>query len=241
LKKLPNKLQSYNEAFRIVEEIFESNKGKGIRVPGHLLSYAYYQFGQQVPGRDYRVRTDGQRIANWDDDIRILLNISTRMTATNATNLSNNPIIRNNKMFPHLERSLNNLRPWMDIMDSNAINQSSTLNFGQINTLLSISFYTERSMALVAIDRNEFDFAEGLCHRCLANARKLGVEGEKKITLIYEALEVYFTLRQRQGDFQGALTFAEEAYNVVVDAYDPLHPQSPSARSYWDTDIVSDS
>jgi hypothetical protein len=36
-------------------------------------------------------------------------------------------------------------------------------------------------------------------------------------------------LRQHQGDFSGAVSFAEEAYNVCVDAYDPVHPQVQEA------------
>jgi hypothetical protein len=73
LKKLPNKLQSYNEAARVIKETLASNKGNDIRVLEHLPSYADNQFGQQVEGKDYRERTDGQHIANWDVDINILV------------------------------------------------------------------------------------------------------------------------------------------------------------------------
>jgi hypothetical protein len=125
LKKLPNKLQSYNEAARVIIEILASNKGNDIRVLEHLLSYAgTNQFGQQVEGRDYCERTDGQHIANnWDVDIDILLNINNKMSNFYIGNLSRSPIILDNKMFPHLERSLNILRPWIVIMDSDASNQ----------------------------------------------------------------------------------------------------------------------
>jgi hypothetical protein len=80
-------------------------------------------------------------------------------------------------------------------------------------------------MALLVTNRNEFDAAKGHCHRGLADAIRLGVEGEDKTTLILIALDTYVNLRQRQGDFSGAVTFAEEAYNNVVDAYDPIHPR----------------
>jgi hypothetical protein len=229
LKKLPNKLQSYDEAARIVEEILASNKGKDIRVLEHLLSYADNQFGQQVEGRDYRERKDGQRIAHWNVDISILLKISTIMAHFYVSNLSQRIIIRDNKMFPHLERSLNILRPWMVIMNSDASNQSNSLDSRHIDHLSKMSFHTEQTMALVTMKRNEFDVVDGHCHRCLANVGRLGVEGENKITLIHEALGTYVELRQRQGDFSGALTFAEEAYNVVVIAYDCVHPQVQEA------------
>jgi hypothetical protein len=128
LKKIPNKLQSYDGAVRIIDEILASNKGNEIRVFEHLVSYADNQFGQQVPGRDYRERKDGQRIANWDVDISILIKIITITLNIHHNNLSYSPIIRDNKMFPHLERSLNILKPWMVIMDSDASDQSNSLN-----------------------------------------------------------------------------------------------------------------
>jgi tetratricopeptide (TPR) repeat protein len=232
LKKLPNKLQSYDETLetvRIIKQILASNKGIDIRVLEHLLSYADNQFGQQVAGRDYCERIDGQRIDNWDVDINILLKINSRMTDFYLKNILHSPIIRDNKMFPHLERSLNILKPWMVMMDSDASNQSKSLNLGQIDHLLKLSNRTEQNMALVTINRNQFDVAEGHCHRCLDNARRLGVEGEDKITSIMRALGTYVELRQRQGDHSGAVPFAEEAYNVVVDAYDPVHPQVQEA------------
>jgi hypothetical protein len=220
LKKLPDKLQSYDEAERIIDEILKSNKGNDVRVLEHLLSYADNQFGQQVPGRLYREGTDGQRIANWDVDICILLQIITKMLNIHLKNLSYSPIIRDNKTFPHLERLLDILKPWMVVMDSDGSNQSNSLNLGQKDHLLKVSYQIEQSMASVAMNRYQFDVAEGHSHRCLANVRKLGVEGEDKTNLILKALITYINLRQRQGDHLGAVTFAEEAYNVVVDAYD---------------------
>jgi hypothetical protein len=229
LKKLPNKLQSYNEAVAIVDEILASNKGNNARVLQHLLSYADYQFGEHVAGSKYRERSDGQRISNWNVDLNILLKISTRITNIYATNASLGAMIRNNKMFAHLDRSLHILSPWMVTIDSDTINQSSSLSFEQTNNLLKQSSTTEGNMAMVAIRRNQFDIAEGHCHRCLAYSRRLGVEGEDKTTLIFEALRSYVTLRHRQGDFSGAISLAEEAYNVCVDAYDLVHPQVQEA------------
>jgi G3E family GTPase len=175
------------------------------------------------------VRKDGQRIANWDVDITILLNFSTKMTDIHVENLSRSSIILCNKMFPHLERSLNILRPWMVAIDSDARNHG--LHFGQTDYLLGMSSQTERSIALVAMNRNHFDVAEGHCLRGLANAKRLGVEGENKTTLISRALNVYVELRHYDTDkeISQVVTFAEEAYNVVVIAYDCVHPQVQEA------------
>jgi tetratricopeptide (TPR) repeat protein len=188
-----------------------------------------YQFGQPMTGRDYRGRSDGQRIDNWVVDINILLFISIRLVGIYAKNASLSTMIRDNKMYPHLKRSLHILSPWMVTVDSDATNQSNSLSFGKTNHLLRTSLETERIMALIVMDRNQFDLAEGHCHRCLANSRRLGVEGEEKVTSIFEALRTYTNLRQRQGDFAGAVTFAEEAYNLVVDVYDPVQPQVQAA------------
>jgi hypothetical protein len=48
LKKLSKKLQSYDEAVQVIDEILASNKGDNTRVLEHLLSYADYQFGKHV-------------------------------------------------------------------------------------------------------------------------------------------------------------------------------------------------
>jgi hypothetical protein len=229
LKKLPNKLQSYNEAVQIIDEILTSSKGKNARILVHLLSYADYQFGEHIAGSKYRERSDGQRISNWDVDINILNNISRRITDIYAANPSLSGMIRNDKMYPHLERSLHILSPWMVTIDSDATNQFNSLSFGQTNYLLEISSTTEGNIAMVAMNRNQFDVAEGHCHRRLAYSRKLGVEGEDKTTSIFKALRTYVTLRQYQGEYPGAVSFAEEAYNVCVDAYDPVHPQVQQA------------
>jgi hypothetical protein len=38
-------------------------------------------------------------------------------------------------------------------------------------------------------------------------------------------------LRSLQGNYAGALTFAEEAYNCAAVAYNPVHPKVQSAAS----------
>jgi tetratricopeptide (TPR) repeat protein len=117
----------------------------------------------------------------------------------------------------------------MVTIDSDANNQSNSLSFEQTNYLLEKSCNTELNLAVVAMNRNQFDVAEGHCHRCLAHSRRLGIEGEDKTTSIFEALYTYVGLRNNQGDFSGAVSLAEEAYNICVDAYDPVHPQVQQA------------
>jgi hypothetical protein len=229
LKKLANKQQSYKKAVQSIDETLASNKANNVRVLDHLLSYADYQFGQHVAGSKYRERSDGQRIDNWDVEIDILFLISKKISNIYVANPSLSTMIRDKKIYPYLEISLLILSPWMITIDTDANNQSSSLSFEQTNYLLRQSSLIEGNAAQVAINRHQLDVAEGHCHRCLAYSRKLGVEGEDKTTYIFEALRTYVVLRQHQGDLASAVSFAEEVYNVCVDAYDPVHPQVQQA------------
>jgi hypothetical protein len=196
------------------------------------MSYADNQFGQQVAERDYRERIDGQRIDNWDVEIGISLQVSSSMLNIYTTNSSLSPMIRDKGISSHIERSLHILSPWMDTIDSDATNQSNSLNSIDTDHLLKQSYALERNMVTLPLNRNQYDVAERNIHRCLVNSRKFRIEGEEKTTSIFGALGLYVTLRQRQGDSSGAVTFAVEAYNLVVDAYDPVHPRVQEAASW---------
>jgi hypothetical protein len=148
-----------------------------------------------------------------------------------ATDSSLSEMIRYKEMLPHLKRSLNILSLWMVTIDTDASNQSNSLSFEQKNSLLKTSIWLERQMVLAAMHRNQLNVTKGHWHRCFVNSRRLGVDGEEKPTSIFGALHVYVNLRQRQGDFSSAVLFAEEGYNLVVDAYDPVHPQVQEAAS----------
>jgi hypothetical protein len=139
-------------------------------------------------------------------------------------------MIRNSDkgMFPHIERSLQILSPWMDNIDFDSTYQSNSITSAKSHYLLKQSYTLERNLASLAFNRDE----ERHFHRCLVNSRRFRIEGEDKITSIFEALGLLVNLRQCQGDYSSAVTFAEEAYNLVVDAYDPIHPQVQEAASW---------
>jgi hypothetical protein len=69
-------------------------------------------------------------------------------------------MIRNKEMWHHLEKSLHILSPWMDTINSDATNQSNSIGSMKTNYLLKKSYTLERNMALVAMNRNQFDVAE---------------------------------------------------------------------------------
>jgi hypothetical protein len=78
-------------------------------------------------------------------------------------------------------------------------------------------------MVRIAINRRKFDLAEGHCQRCLAYSRRFGLEVEKKVTMMFEAVKRCCSLQDHQDNHLGALSFAEECYNL--EAYDPVHPR----------------
>jgi flagellar hook assembly protein FlgD len=47
--------------------------------------------------------------------------------------------------------------------------------------------------------------------------------------MIFTALKTFCSLRQMQSNYSGAILFAEEAHNLVVEASDCVHPQVQEA------------
>jgi hypothetical protein len=224
---------------RLIAEVLQSKKGNNRRVLEHLLSFAEHQFGKGVPGNHYREREDGERISNWIVDIGILYNIIQRFTNFYGEDNSFSTIIRDDMSFPYLERSLSLLNPWVINLDSDASNGNDSLDEDEINYLLEQSYRTEHNMAVIAMNKRQFNLAEGHCQRCLAYSRRYGLLGEKKTTMIFTALKTYCTLRNHQDNYSDAVTFAEECYNLVVEAYDPAHPQVQEAAGVLINILIS--
>jgi hypothetical protein len=84
-------------------------------------------------------------------------------------------------------------------------------------------------LAVGAVGKRQFDTAEGHCQRCLLYSRRFGLDGEVKTTMIFTALQSYCQLRVRELNYSSAVIFAEEGYNLVVEAYDCVHPQVQEA------------
>lgn len=84
-------------------------------------------------------------------------------------------------------------------------------------------------MGTVTMNRDQFDVADGHCSRSVIYAKRFGIECDGKNTLIFIALRTYVELRKRQCDMVGAVSWAEEAYNLLVEAYDCVHPEVQEA------------
>jgi hypothetical protein len=53
---------------------------------------------------------------------------------------------------------------------------------------------------------------------------RLSEEGDVKTRNIFTALSTHCSLRMQQQDHLGAVKLAEDGYNLVVEAYDCVHP-----------------
>jgi hypothetical protein len=217
LKRLSNKLQPFSKVVRIIDEIrsIENLKVNDVRVLEHLLSYTEHQFEKEIPLIDYRER-DGQRIGNWE--------VTEYFHAINKDFILYYAEDRDNAMLPYPKRSLSLLNPFLI-----SLNSKDILNEDQKNVLLRQLLSTELNIAVVYSNKNQFDVAEGHSQRCLDYAKRFGVEGPNKTTFIFSALRGHSLLRECQSDYAGALILAEECYNLLVEAYDPVHPQVQEA------------
>lgn len=54
-------------------------------------------------------------------------------------------------------------------------------------------------------------------------------EGGNKVCTLFKALKAYCEFRMRQNDYTDAMAFAEQFYNLVAEAYNPVHPEVQTA------------
>jgi tetratricopeptide (TPR) repeat protein len=217
---------------RVIKEILGERPKKmqlDIRVLEHLISYSEHQFGDRVPGKAYRERKDGDRIDNWTVETGILIPIYYNLVNVNSTDESLSMIDSNNLRLPYHEKMLDLLTPWSLKLDSNSTSRIDSLDKDQINFVLFSLSTTERNIAIILRRKNEFVLAESHCQQALSHARLYEGGEEDKIDLVCSALTAYYNLRAFQGNYIDALPFAEEAYNVVAIAYNPVHPKVQQA------------
>jgi hypothetical protein len=232
LKKLSNKFQTYPEALQVIDDTLGSKKGNVIRVLEHLYSYAEFQVGKQCVGVGFlkRVDGDGIRMSHKDADIGVLHRINVSIVDAHDNN-SISCLVRDNNLYPYLERSICLLNPWLVHLDTLSASNRIEMGFNndKINHLIQQLYLTEKRMALVTMNRLQFSLSEGHCQRCLAFSKRFGIEGDNKTTMVFGALQYYCDLRQQQADFLSAVTFAEEGYNLVVTQHDPVNPEVQDA------------
>jgi tetratricopeptide (TPR) repeat protein len=231
LKKLPHEFQSYRKVIQVITEVQEDHLQQNtldIRVLGHLLSYAEFQFGDRVLGRAHRERANGESISNWTVDILTLFPICVSLTMSDN---SLTVIVRNQTTLPYWEKIADLLKPWSAYLDSNFTNRIDNLNRDQINVIAQLLSMTERNTASIYVQSNQCDMAEIYCQRALSYARLYEGKEEEKAEVLSKALQTFYELHGTQGNYTAALPFAEEAYNVVAMAYNPVHPKVQEAAA----------
>jgi hypothetical protein len=249
LKKLSYKLQPYHEVARVIQEIFELNEGpeddnepSQIRVTNHLLLYAEHQFGDRVEGKTYRERADGERITNWEVEIWNFYEIIDRMTTMYLSDRDLNDTVSNDFIYPYFEKVRSILDPWVACLETDADSLIESLDKEQTSKLLDELRRNELHCEAINSNRKNYDLADKNCERMLYYSRKVEddfrktrlwfapyeereIMQEHKIRDIFDSLRTYCNLRLHQNDRAGAKCFAEEAYDVVATAYNPVHPQ----------------
>jgi tetratricopeptide (TPR) repeat protein len=130
-------------------------------------------------------------------------------------------------MLPLLKKRLELLAPWS--VDSDDAICMERLNKDQTNAILLMSSVIKNKIAFLFTRRNKFNLAESHCHEALSYARRYDGEEEEKANRLCSAFTAYSILRNKQFDFVDAATFAEEAYNCVAIAYNPVHPKVQEA------------
>jgi hypothetical protein len=222
--------------------VIEEQKRKkllGIRGLEHLISYANYQFGDRVPGKSYRARENGQRIENYEVEIRNLFYIygSILEILLRTENYSVDMIATDNRSFPYLKKSLEILKPWSIYLDTNPTNQSNSLVCNnemplcncKINTLLDYTSQANRTIGSYYVHKSQANLANSHLKLALSYARLYEGKVEDKARVLCLALwanaENRMSLEDRGRDF------AEEAYNCVAIAYNPVHPEVQKAAA----------
>jgi tetratricopeptide (TPR) repeat protein len=136
-----------------------------------------------------------------------------------------------NLTFPYRENILDILRPWSAYLDVSSASHIDSLDKDQISVILLYLSQTERNIANICTRRNQFDLSENHCQQALMFAKLYEGKEELKTVLLYEALRISYELHINQGNYDEALIFAEEAYNCVAIAYNPVHPEVQDAAS----------
>jgi tetratricopeptide (TPR) repeat protein len=194
-----------------------------------LISYAGHQFGDQIPGKDYRERANGDRISNWNAETAILIPTYRQLVDVYQRDESLSTINRDNLCLPNFEKILELLRPWSVNLDLDSTGRIDKLVKGQIDYLLLTSLEMELQIAPIFTRRNRFDEAEKHCQRAISYAKLYEGKDEKKADLLCRALREYIFLKRSQEKYADAVIYAEEAYNLVAIAYNPVHPNVQEA------------
>lgn len=247
LKKLSRQLQSFSEVERVIKETRDKRiaaQWLKARVLNFLISYAKYQYGDRVVGKTYREWSSSEyvngeilivinRLDNYQVEINILSSINDDLITIYEDDESLSSIARDNLRLPFCKIALELLHPWNAYPDLN----SSPRQIDNLDTtdknyqILSYLYKAEDRMAHIQRRKNMFHLAGIHCQRGLFYARLYdGIESDK-INILCGALKSSHDLRALEGNCAAALLFAQEAYDCVTAAHNPVHPEVQGVAS----------
>jgi hypothetical protein len=127
--------------------------------------------------------------------------------------------------LPLYKKLLKLIRPWSAYLDSDFPSQVDSISKYEINEILMKEAVTESNIALIYMHTSQFNLVETHCQRGISCARLFeGIENVKT-ELLCVVLNTIFDSRMEVQDYDDALIYAEEAYNIVAVAYNPVHPK----------------
>jgi hypothetical protein len=119
------------------------------------------------------------------------------------------------------------LKPWSLCLDS----RTDSMSKDEIHHILELLSNTERMTAVVYKNRDRYDVSDSHYQRALFYARRYEHDGEMKTTLLLKVLTSYCDVRTALENHVGAVILAEEAYDIVAIAYNPVHPKVQEAAA----------
>jgi tetratricopeptide (TPR) repeat protein len=174
----------------------------------------------------YRERSNGERMDNFIIEFGILMTASQRIVNLIILDTELNDLQKDRMQMLCYEKMA---EIGYFHLNSDEGNQIYRLDREQINHILDKLSSIEISKALIYTVRCRFDLAEIACQRSLSYARRYEGGGKEKADLLCGAFKAYSNLRRSQDNYAEGVKFAEEAYNCVAEAYDPVHPHVQSA------------
>ncbi len=85
-----------------------------------------------------------------------------------STDESLSMIDRDNFQFPYYQSMLDLLRPWSAKLETNSTSRDGCLDKDQINRTILLSSHTKQKVALIYLNRNEFNMAVSYSQQALS-------------------------------------------------------------------------
>jgi hypothetical protein len=133
------------------------------------ISYAELQFGDRIPGKAYRERSNGEQIENWVVEVEILFRVNNYLASTYLGDESLGMKGCDNLIAPYYEKMIALLRPWYEYLNLNFT--FNGIDRDRINYVLKHLSQKERNFALIYIHNSELNLAVDHCQLALYYAR----------------------------------------------------------------------